>query len=343
MRGITIAIALCACSGSHPGATSQDPDAATGSSSGGDTDAPPFANSTGPYFTTKMFWNRDVSAEPKSSKSDAIIGALRDAGGWGNGDSFQIDFALDVLTADASTPMKTFTPTGDFFTPDCDHVQMPVPPNGNVEDNSGYACTTDGDCHLLVWDAPALKLYEMWRANISGSTFQGGCLAVWNTNMTYTDTLRGDQCTSADAAGYPISPLLFTADEVAAGKIDHAIRFILPNDHVKRGYTRPATHGTDTTGGADAPAYGVHLRLRADYPVDSLPSEGAKVVARALQKYGMYHADGGQIALTAQSDRHTTAKWAGMLRATDLAALKVEDFEVIDHGSMITLTGDCSR
>ena len=51
----------------------------------------------------------------------------------------------------------------------------------------------------------------------------------------------------------------------------------------------------------------MHLRLRADYPIDSLPSEGAKVVARAMQKYGMYHADGGNIALTAQSDAHTTA------------------------------------
>jgi serine/threonine-protein kinase len=308
-----------------------------------DTDAPPFANNTGPYFTTKMFWNRDVSGVAKSSKSDAIISALRAAGGWGNGDTFQIDFALDVLTADSSTPMRSFTPTSDFFTPDCDHVQMPVPANGNVEGESGYACTGDGDCHLLVWDAPALKLYEMWRANIVGGSFDGGCLAVWDTNMTYTDTLRGDQCTSADAAGYPISPLLFTADEVAAGTIDHAIRFVLPNDRVRRGYTRPATHGTSTTGGTDAPPYGVHLRLRANYPIDSLPSEGAKVVARALQKYGMYHADGGQIALTAQSDRRTTAKWDGLLGATDLADLKVEDFEVIDHGSMIPLTGDCTR
>jgi hypothetical protein len=32
-----------------------------------------------------------------------------------------------------------------------------------------------------------------------------------------------------------------------------------------------------------------------------------------------------------------------MLGARDLAALKVTDFEIIDHGSMIPLTGDCSR
>ncbi|MBL9015104.1 MAG: hypothetical protein JNL83_13055, partial [Myxococcales bacterium] len=80
-----------------------------------------------------------------------------------------------------------------------------------------------------------------------------------------------------------------------------------------------------------------------DYPVDSLPSEGAKVVARAMQKYGMYHADGGNIALTAQSDKYTTAKWAGLMGPRDLQALDVEDFEVIDHGPMITLTYDCTR
>jgi serine/threonine-protein kinase len=253
----------------------------------------------------------------------------------------QIDFDLDVLTADATTPRRSFTPTGDFFTPDCDLMPMPVPPGGNVEGETGYACTGDGDCHLLVFDTSAKVLYEMWRANIT-TTFQGGCLAAWNATATFANTLRGDQCSSADAAGFPIAPLLFTADEVKAGHIDHAIRFILPNDRIKRGFVRPATHGTATTGIAGAPSYGVHLRLRADYPIATL-RPGAQVVARAMQKYGMYHADGGNIALTAQSDRHTTAKWTGLLGSGDLAALKVTDFEVIDHGAPITLTYDCAR
>jgi serine/threonine-protein kinase len=237
--------------------------------------------------------------------------------------------------------MRMFTPNSDFYTPDCDLTAVPLPAGGNIEDETGYACTGDGDCHLLVFDPSTKKLYEMFRANLT-STFEGGCLAVWNGQTTYTPTLRGDQCTSADAAGFPIAPLLFTADEVKAGHIDHAIRFILPNDRVRRGFVRPATHATDTTGGSSAPSYGVHLRLRADYPIASL-RPGAQVVARAMQKYGMYHADGGNIALTAQSDRHTTAKWSGLLGPTDLAALKVTDFEVIDHGAPITLTDDCAR
>jgi serine/threonine-protein kinase len=304
-------------------------------------DASALTAAAGPYFTTAMFFNADISTTAKAANSASLIAALAAAGGWGNGNKMQIDFALDVLTANSSTPKRSFTPTEDFFSPDCDQTSVPVPSNGNIEDETGYACTGDGDCHLLVFDSDAGKLYEMWRANIT-SSFQGGCLAVWNTRGSYTSKLRGDQCTGADAAGFPMTPLLFTADEVKAGHIDHAIRFILPNNRIKRGYVRPATHGTSTTGGSSAPSYGVHLRLRADYPIANL-KPGAQVVARAMQKYGMYHADGGNIALTAQSDHHTTAKWSGLLGPSDLAALKVTDFEVIDHGSPIALTLDCVR
>jgi hypothetical protein len=350
MIGAILSLAACGVESSEAGGDDGTADPGTGEplllDSGMIGDATPPVQITatgamGPYFGTTMFWNADVSTATKAGNSAAIIASLAAAGGWGNGNRFQIDFALDVLTADASTPMRSFTPTDDFYSPDCDHVAMPVPPGGNVEDETGYACVHDGDCHLLVYNTSTSKLYEMWRANIT-SSFHGGCLAVWNLQQAYTQTLRGDQCTSADAAGFPITPLLFTADEVKAGHIDHAIRFVLPNDRVKRGFVRPATHATNTTGGSTAPSYGVHLRLRADYPIASLPA-GAQVVARALQKYGMYHADGGQIALTAQSDRHTTAKWSGLLGSGDLAALKVTDFDVIDHGTPIALTGDCNR
>jgi serine/threonine-protein kinase len=353
MRGTTWIALLClaACAGSDPNAddrnrhrdaaidspTEKPPDAAP------PTDAPPAAPGVGPYFATPMFFNTDVSAAPPAANSQALISALDAEGGWGNGDVMQIDYALDVLTADNATPMRTFTTTSDFFTPDCDRVAMPVPPGGNLEGETGYACTTNGDCHLLVYRTDTQDLYEMWRADMEGNSFHGGCLAVWHGTKTYTRALRGLGCTSADAAGYPISPLLFTADEVAAGHIDHAIRFILPNSRPRRGFVAPATHGTSTTGTASAPYYGVHLRLRADYPVNALPTEGARVVARAMQKYGMYHADGGEIALTAQSDRHTVHKWAGLLDAHDLAALKVTDFEVIDHGAGTTMIDNCVR
>ena len=294
------------------------------------------------YFPAGSWFLQDVSASPPAADSATQIKTLAAEGGWGNGNKMQIDFALDVLDAGASTPMRSFIRTADWYDPDCDWQPVPVPAGGNLEDETGYQCTHDGDCHLLVHDPVTHQLFEMYRANIKGKKFYGGCLAVWDETKAYDQTGRGEQCTSADAAGFPIAPLLFTADEVAAGHIDHAIRFTLPNDRVQRGFVPPATHATNTTGLAGAPYYGVHLRLRADYPIASL-KPGAQVVARAMQKYGMYHADGGNIALTAQSDRYTTAKWAGLLGPDDLLPVLVEDFEVIDHGPAIEITNDCMR
>lgn len=65
--------------------------------------------------------------------------------------------------------------------------------------------------------------------------------------------------------------------------------------------------------------------------------------SRALQKYGMYLADGGTIALAAMSDQHSTAKWTNLLGSHDLLAIQVTDFDMIAHGAPIPLTDYCVR
>jgi serine/threonine-protein kinase len=288
-------------------------------------------------------WYRDVSNDALDPESEAVIAYL-DSVGWGTG-TMRIDFSIEVLEAAPDAPLLAFTPTDDHFLPDCDLDPVPVPPGGALEGEEGYECRGDGDCHLIVVDRSRLRLFEMWRAHIVGDTFRGGCLAVWDMSRVYPPSGRGEQCTSADAAGYPIAPLLFSADEVAARSIDHAIRFILPNSRIRRGeYVHPATHGTRATSGPpEAPPYGARLRLRADFPLETLPNEGARTVARAMQRYGMLLADGGQIALTGQSDRFTRAGWAGLLGPRDLEALQPRDFEMVGGGSRIPLTLDCVR
>jgi serine/threonine-protein kinase len=257
----------------------------------------------------------------------------------------RIDFSITVQTATASTPLLAFTPTSNFYTPDCDDVPFPVPPGGALEGEQGYSCTMGGDCHLLVVYPPTHELYEMWEADITGGVFTGGCVAVWDLTKAYPPNLRGDGCTSADAGGFPIAAMLFDADEVYAGEIPHAIRFILPNSRIRGGdvYLHPGTHTTGaTSGGADAPPYGVRFRLRADYPLENL-SAGAQVVARAMQKYGLFLADGGNIALTAASDQFTTHKWADVgVDAGSLSAIQVSDMEVVDMGTPVAAM-DCAR
>ncbi len=309
----------------------------------GATPTPGTPGSSSGYFPPEAVWYRDVSTAALDPQSAAVIAYL-DRVGWGLG-RMQIDFSIEVLTADASTPLRAFTPTEDHYRPDCDLDPVPVPPGGALEGEEGYECRSDGDCHLIVADRSRMKLFEMWRADIRGDSFRGGCLAVWDMTRVYPPTGRGEQCTSADAAGFPIAPLLFDADEVAAGRIDHAIRFILPNATIRaREYVHPATHGTRSTSGpADAPPYGARLRLRADYPLASLPNDGARAVARAMQRYGMLLSDAGRVALTARSDRFTRAKWSGLLGAQDLASIRPRDFELLALGERVPLTNDCVR
>jgi serine/threonine-protein kinase len=183
----------------------------------------------------------------------------------------------------------------------------------------------------------------MWRANF-GAEHSGGCLSVWNLNQTYTETLRGDCCTSADAAGLPIAAHMFSADDIAAGVIPHALRFILPNSLMReRIYVRPATHSTPTTSGPpSAPPYGARLRLKASYDASGLNS-AAQVIATALKQYGMILSDGGEITFTATNDRFTEHKWVDVgLGPGDLKSLQWSDFEVVDGGTRYTFGETCN-
>src|SRR5690349_17907705 len=112
MRGMAslvfvFALGLMACGGGDDGG-------------GDDGDGNPLGPG-GPYFPQGAFWDQDVSGENPAGNSDAIIQSLRGAGGWGNGDVFQIDFSIEVLRVDGTPAKQSFEPTEDFYDPDCDN------------------------------------------------------------------------------------------------------------------------------------------------------------------------------------------------------------------------------
>lgn len=299
--------------------------------------------SPGQLFPPAAPWNTPVSTAALDAESQAIIGYLDAA--HTDARRFQINYSLRVLTADPSTPRVPFVRTKDFYEPACDPAPMPLPKGGALEGQPAYECVSDGDCHLLVVDWAACRLYEMWRANLRGGTLYGGCLAVWDLGRVYPPTGRGEACTSADAGGLPISPLLFTADEVAAGEIRHAIRLIVPNALIReRIYVRPATHSTGATKGpSTAPPYGARFRLKASKNLGGL-NPAARIVAQAMQRYGMVLVDGGNVSFTAANDADAKHKWAAVgLGPHDLKSLRWSDFEVVEGGRRFHFSGGCRR
>ncbi|HLK93775.1 MAG TPA: hypothetical protein VKZ18_28040 [Polyangia bacterium] len=331
----------------------------TGSGGGsGSTGSGGAAGEVGGIFTVPEPWTKDVSGLSKDGSSDAIIAALDQAGGWGGG-RLQIDFSIPLFFADGSTPRETIdgpAPGGYQYCyggPDCDPVpmQMPIPPGGNAEGSSNYTCdvtyATDGqgDCHILVVETAQQKLYELYNATQDGSAIDALVGIIWDLTKAYPDNERGDQCTSADAGGFPIAGLLPTADEVAAGAINHALRFILPNGYMRnQSYVHPASHaGSPSSKDPNAPPYGVRFRLKASFD-DSTYNAAEKVIIAAMKKYGMLLSDGGTIPLTFADDRTTTAKWADLgVTALSFSTITVDDFEVVDFSAPIAETNDCVR
>ncbi|HWU52925.1 MAG TPA: hypothetical protein VN153_08925, partial [Tahibacter sp.] len=95
--------------------------------------------------------------------------------------------------------------------------------------------------------------------------------------------------------------------------------------------------------------YGSRLRLRGNFPLTGY-SPAAQVVLRTMQRYGIVLADGGNIALTAESDRYATHTWSELglgSRVFDQTAgalaVAITDFAVLDTGARIAETYDCVR
>jgi hypothetical protein len=127
-----------------------------------------------------------------------------------------------------------------------------------------------------------------------------------------------------------MAPLVLTKQDIVSGTLKLALRFTISNNRIAAGvYVRPATHLGGPTGDASMLPYGAHLRLRGDYDLASLPSDAARVVARGLQTYGMYLADGGNIFISASIDA------SDVVDNAIVNALQPNDFEMVDAGTRI--------
>ena len=143
---------------------------------------------------------------------------------------------------------------------------------------------------MLVVRQGECKLYELYRAfPRNDGSWNADSGAVYT--LTANGPLRPAGWTSADAAGLPILPGLARYDEVAAGEINHALRFTVPQ--TRNTYVWPARHEASDLTGAQYPPMGQRFRLKANFAIDDRFSPEAKVILRALKKYGMILADNG--------------------------------------------------
>ncbi len=276
-----------------------------------------------PVFPPNNPWNQRVDRLPVAKNSAKLIASISldspvhpDFGsGLYNGEPIGIPY-----TVVSSTTRKV--PVTFQYASESDKGPYPLPRGVPIE--GGYGST--GDRHVIVVDRDTCTDYELFAAypHDGGTRWTAGSGAIFNLRSNH---LRPAGWTSADAAGLPILPGLARYDEVAAGQIDHALRFTAPCTAPR--YVYPARHEASTCHGANLPPMGLRVRLKASVNISGLPYQ-ARVVAQALKRYGMILADNGSPWFISGAPNKGWNNDALHL----LDRLTGKDFQVVDTSSL---------
>jgi hypothetical protein len=268
-----------------------------------------------PVFPADNPWNQDVSKLPLDPRSADYI---RSIGGGDLHPDFGGDgqYGIPYEVVPASQP-KVRTRFVDY--PDeSDPGPYPIPADARIEGDG------EGDSHVLVVQQGDCKLYELFGARRAGSGWDASNGAVFDLR---SNKVRPKGWTSADAAGLPILPGLARYDEVAAGKITHALRFTV--SQTQRGFIFPARHAASNSSDPSRPPMGLRLRMKASYDISRLRGQ-ARVIAQALKTYGMIVADNGSDwYITGAADKRWDDDDLGQLKGVPGSA-----FEVVKTGKI---------
>jgi len=231
-------------------------------------------------FPANNIWNTRVDGLPVHARSNDWVNSI------GRTTAFHMDFGsgtwdggpigIPYNLANAVTP--TYTLAFDYAG-ESDPGPYPIPDSPLMEYGS--------DHHILTVNTSNCRLFEIYHAALASGTWSGGSGAIWDLG---SNALRPAGWTSADAAGLPILPGLARYDEIAAGEINHALRFTVENTN---GYIWPARHLTaDDPGSPQIPPLGARFRLKAAVDISGYPAT-MQVLLRAMKTYGIILADNG--------------------------------------------------
>lgn len=276
-------------------------------------------------FPSTSLWNTDISTAQVDANSANIINfigstvTLHPDFGAGTFHNQTLGIPYQVV---AGTQAKVPVTLGAFFD-ESDPGPEPIPANALIE---GYPKPGNGDRHVLVLEKDGCWLYELYNASVKSGKWSADSTAIWD--MTINEQ-RPYTWTSADAAGLPVFVGLARYDEVAAGVINHALRFTVPTS--QKAFILPATHWASTTTSTSAPPMGTRLRLKASFNISGFPADD-QVILTALKKYGMILADNGSAIFISgvPDDRWNNAN-LNMLKT-----ITASNFEVVQMGTIYT-------
>jgi hypothetical protein len=231
-----------------------------------------------PLFPRSNPWNQRIDDAPVARGSRALLRAMGLSRLHADfSDSDRDGYGIPFQVVDGDTPRHRVT---FDYADESDPGPYPIPRRPLIEGGA--------DRHLITIDRDTCVLRELFAARrAADGTWHAGSGAVFDLT---SNRLRPAGWTSADAAGLPILPGLARHDEVAAGRIDHALRFTLPV--TQRAYTWPARHFASARTAPRLPPMGLRLRLKSSFDISNFGPQ-TQVILTAAKRYGLILADNG--------------------------------------------------
>jgi hypothetical protein len=293
-------------------------------------------------FNASSPWNTPIGANPAlQADSQALINAFRNSSPFGEHLDVNIaGYSIPLYQASASTPLQNVAVGlggqgwggGGLGAVG----SMPIPAGATPDPAS--------DAHMAVLSADRTKEYGCFDMNFNRTRAGAWYAALCATSDLTGSGVRPPATTAnpwwaahgARACGFPLVAGLIRADEIRAGRIDHALVFAYPGLRRNR-FTPPAS--TNSSTGAE---YGIPCggRIQFDPSIDVTKlglSPAGVTIMRALQQYGAYVGDySGALSMYADNSPAARAYWnSGVLGTYELRdKIDLSKFRVIKYNTV---------
>jgi hypothetical protein len=242
-----------------------------------------------PYADSSPF-NQKLPAEPRLAEGWQDM--VRTMTGWGKPEHFVTkaadtagDWVHPYYFSSPSDPVFTVHCLRDWGTCEVEGMQVRIP--------DAARASGGGDAHMAVIDQASGWEYDFWQ--VKSKPKGGGTITISWGGRTPIGTPDADGLKSdATAAHFGLLAGTIRFPELVAGKIDHALFFIIKCDGGQKVF--PANgHGAECSDGSPAPHQGSRLFLdMSDAEIDAIDAPyWKKGIYRAMAQYGAFVGDTG--------------------------------------------------
>jgi hypothetical protein len=283
-------------------------------------------------FSDSSFWNRPLPrGAPVRKSSDEMIAYLRR-----DNTTNYISLSGTERSGEWGMPIYWAKPGDPEYSIHNNCTTGQPPEYRSVRIPRGARPDPTTDAAMTVYDRDRGRVFGLWHARYDRQTDTwsscGGTVYYLRSNGLHGKLRRSNEPRNTGHRGVPPPTWAVRYGEVKAGAIRHVLKIGVNTTRCQHVF--PMVEDECGTWAEHAPPEGTRIRIKPGVHLRRLHlSRGARVVARALKRYGAIIGDqsGGPISLKVANTVAQNGQWMwkGVLNSHSLARVPLRLFEVV--------------